>query len=267
MEKVVFTFVNYKGNVGDFNCSPFDYYKFPFKASVVHFPYITAAIEGNPIAQNFLLKDKIVIIGGGGLLTHKDNFLQNTLEYLVENNKVILWGIGSNTSLDIKWDVLNHPNILLAGVRDQIPGINSEYVPCVSCKHPIFDKTHTNPKGIGILEHYDYSIDINEDKIQNNTSIENFVEFIASKESLVSSTYHGVYWSQLLNKKVVYYPTKKQINSKFVTLKHGINICDSSNYKDILNYSSTSFGLLKESRYINDKFYDKVVNTIQNLIQ
>lgn len=265
MNPVIFTWVNYKGNAGDYNCSPFDYYKFPFSHRIVHFPFIRDALFRNG-PKDILFKDKIIIIGGGGLIAHKgDQNVHEVLRYLIENNKVILWGIGSNTSAEIDWDIINHKNVLLAGIRDRIYGLNAEYLPCVSCKHKIFDKSNVISKGLGILDHKDNPINIEADKINNGGTIEEIVEFISSKDSIISSSYHGVYWSQLLNKKVLYHSSNENVNSKFVNLKQGINICNSENYKDLLETSSSSVGLLEESRYLNDKFYNKVVDIIQNL--
>ena len=265
-ERVVFTNINFPGNAGDHNCSPFQYYKFPFPVRLAHFPLIEQAIKGEGW-EHFLFKNEIIVIGGGGLITHKGNHLQETLRYLVENNKVILWGIGSNTPLEIDWDILNHENVLLAGIRDKIHGIKAEYLPCVSAKHSLFDKTHSEPQGLGLLEHHDHPIDIKGDRISNSETIENIVNFISSKESIITSSYHGVYWAQLLNKKVLYYPGPNKLNSKFLNLKHGINVCDEENYKKLLETSSHSVGLLKESRYLNDEFYTKVVNIVQNLMK
>ena len=35
MNNVIFTHINFSGNVGDYNCSPFDYYQFPFNIAKV----------------------------------------------------------------------------------------------------------------------------------------------------------------------------------------------------------------------------------------
>ena len=234
---------------------------------MVHFPYFRDAING--VSHQYLLSytNRIIIIGGGGLISHKnDTNVHKVIKHLIENNKVILWGVGSNTPLEIDWSILNHKNVLLAGIRDRIHGLNAEYLPCVSCKHSLFDKNSTITKGLGILNHKDYSIDIEGDKLDNSKDLEKIINFISSKDSIISSSYHGVYWSQLLNKKVLYYNNQNP-NSKFINLKHGVNVCNSKNYKKLLEISSKSVGLLKESRYLNDIFYTKVVDIIQNLQQ
>jgi hypothetical protein len=265
MKKVIFTHINHIGNVGDYNCSPFDYYKFPFDIELIHYMDFIGALEDNPQFPHHRFKDRIIVVGGGGLITTKNDHLQKILRYLVKNNKVILWGVGSNTDYDIDWDVLNHKNVLLAGIRDRIYGINAEYVPCPSCKHPAFDEPHPSPKGLGFHSHRPNQIPMEGDKILNNVSIEELINFLSSKEEIITTSYHGTYWSQLLDKKVLHYNENKVTSSKYLNLKQGINICNSANYKKLLKISSKSIGLLEESRYLNDKFYTKVVNIIQNL--
>jgi len=265
MKKVVFTHINYIGNVGDFNCSPFDYYKFPFDIEIIHYMDFLGALGNNPNFPHHKYKDRIIVIGGGGLITTKGNHLQEILRYLIENNKVILWGVGSNTAAEVEWDILNHKNILLAGIRDRIYGINAEYLPCVSCKHPSFDIQHPSPKGLGFHSHRPEQIPIEGDKILNNVSIEELISFLSSKEEIITTSYHGTYWSQLLDKKVLHYNDEPITPSKYLNLKSGINVCNSKNYKELLEISSSSVGLLKESRYLNDKFYSKVVDIIQKL--
>jgi len=214
--------------------------------------------------QDFKFKDRVIVIGGGGLITTKNNFLQNTLEYLVENNKVILWGIGSNTFEPIAWDILNHHNIVLAGIRDislDIPGV--EYLPCVSCKHNLFDYSVVDSSEIGIIEHIKIPVVINDiPRITNGLDITQIVDFISSKESIISTTFHGVYWSQLLNKKVAIFSDTGKINSKLINIKHRVSICNSNNYLEVLKYSSRCIGLLEESRYLNDRFYEKFKSII-----
>jgi hypothetical protein len=267
MKKVIFTHVNFIGNAGDWNCSPFDYYQFPFDYELVHYMDFMKILTENDFYFNHKFKNRIIIIGGGGLITTKGNHLQEILRYLVKHNKIILWGVGSNTDCDVDWDILNHKNVVLAGIRDRVYGINAEYLPCVSCKHSLFDQPQPISKGLGFHAHRLEQMPISDDVILNNKSIEEIINYFSSKEAIITTSYHGAYWAQLLNKKVVYYNKNKNevINSKFLNLKHGINVCNSENYKEILEIASSPIGLLKESRYLNDKFYTKVVNIIQNL--
>jgi hypothetical protein len=180
------------------------------------------------------------------------------MEYLIENNKVILWGVGSNTFKEIAWDIIFHKNVLLAGVRDTNHLLGLQYLPCVSCKHKIFDKVNDSSSGIGVIEHTRLPSNLPLDTVRNNESLEVLIDFILSKEYIISTTYHGVYWSQLLNKVVAYYSLQDIVNSKITNLRHRVPVCNNDNYQDVLQHASRSVGMLEESRYLNDLFYSKV---------
>ena len=269
MKKIIFTNVNYDGNAGDFWSSPLKYYNFSgYPIEHVHFMDIWAAIQNVPNHEKYLIKDSLVVIGGGGLITSHGNFLQETTEFLVKNNKVIFWGVGSNTFEKPSYDILIHPNVILSGIRDIVYGLDVEYLPCVSCKHPLFDKEYSSPDSIGIIEHPKHPIDIlGYDKINNQSNIETIINFLSSKSKIFSSTFHGVYWSQLLNKEVLYFKTTDTVNSKIINLKHRIPICDSSNFAEKINNVSSTKGMLSESRKLNDDFYSKSIKIFQKYLQ
>ena len=190
MKKVIFTNVDYIGNVGDYWASPTHYYDFPFDYKRVNFVDVCNKVRENPNWDD--VKDSNVVIGGGGLIITKNNYLQKGLQNLIDNNKCYLWGIGSNTTVSderFSWDFLNNKNIIMKGLRDTVHGLNCNYIPCVSVKHKIFDNyINTSPKGsgFGILEHVDINIPIEGvDKIKNNEKIENIINFIFNLYSSV----------------------------------------------------------------------------------
>lgn len=254
MSKVIFSNVNYFGNAGDYWSSPLHYYNFS-NIDYEHMHFL--GFNDNPV------KDKIVVIGGGGLIITKTNYLNQILESVVENNKVIFWGIGSNTSCAPYYEILSHPNVLLAGVRDIQMNLTQDYIPCVSCKNILFDKKRTESGGIGLIEHPDYPINIPDlPKINNSSKIEEILDFIFDKSVIISSTFHGVYWSQLMNKKVLYFNDTNELNSKFLNLKHRIPICNAQDYKEKIYNLSNVTGLLEESRNLNDNFYRKLLSIL-----
>ena len=270
MNKIVFTNVDFKGNVGDYWASPTHYYDFPFDYERVQFVHVCNNVRDNSDWDG--VKDSIVIIGGGGLIVTTENYLQHGLENLIKNNKCILWGIGSNTTVHderMSWEFIKDKNIIMSGIRDTVHGVNVNYVPCVSSKHKVFDKYIDNKvkgEGIGILEHVDYNVPIEGiDKIKNNCSIEELIDFIESKEYLISTTYHGLFWSQLLGKKVCYFNEDKDINSKFINLRNRVHICNRHNYEVMVKNSSNVDGLIKESRFLNDMFYKKLIKLVNNV--
>lgn len=269
MKQIVFVNVNYQGNAGDFWSTPLKYYNFdgyPFKH--IHFMDIWFAIENNLNPEEFLIKDCLVVIGGGGLITTENNFMQKTIEYLVENNKVIFWGVGSNTFETPSYNILHHENILLSGIRDIVYGLDIDYLPCVSCKHPLFDETYTENDSVGIIEHPRHPIEISDiDKINNQSDIDNIIKFLGSKSKIISSTFHGVYWSQLLNKEILYFQTTDTTNSKIINMKNRVSICNESNYIEKIKTLTSTKGMLKESRELNDNFYKKVIKVFDDFVK
>jgi hypothetical protein len=269
MKKIIFTNVNYDGNAGDFWSTPLKYYDFSgYPVEQVHFMDIWAAIQNEPNHEKYLIKDSLVVIGGGGLITTEGNFLQKTTEFLVQNNKVIFWGVGSNTFEKPSYDILLHNNVILSGIRDIVYGLNVDYLPCVSCKHPLFNTKYNVSDSIGIIEHPRHPIEIDGvSKITNQSNITEIINFIGSKEKILSSTYHGTYWSQLLDKKVLYVKTTDTVNSKIINMKNRIPICDSSNFSEKISNVSSTIGMLSESRKLNDDFYSKTIKIFQEYLQ
>lgn len=264
MKNVVFTNVAYLGNAGDFWSSPLKYYPFPdINAWQVHFMDFYGASVNNTDYAHYDIKNQTVIIGGGGLITDEDYYIHETISWLAENNKIIFWGVGSNSFRNLSYNIYKHRNVLLFGTRDYDMSHHKNYVPCVSCKHQSLDLNYDITDSIGILEHPNHIVDIpNVPKISNSDSIENIIKFIGSKEILISSTFHGVYWSQLMNKKVLYYLENDLINTKFFNIKHRVPVCNKSNYLEKIKNISSVCGLKEESRYLNDMFYKKVLDIL-----
>ena len=82
------------------------------------------------------------------------------------------------------------------------------------------------------------------------------LKFLSNYEYIITNTYHGVYWSQLLNKKNICVPFKSSV----LNFKHKPhfalqNISD-KDFEETKNYPN----YLEECRNINKKFYQDVLN-------
>jgi hypothetical protein len=264
MKKIFFTNVNYAGNAGDFWSSPTHYYNFPNReVKQIHFMDFVPALENNPNYESNKLKDQIVVIGGGGLITDRGYYLQNIIEWLVENNKVIFWGIGSNAFKKPCYDIFDHKNVLLVGTRDVSHELRHRYVPCVSCKMNLFERKYDIDAEIGIIEHPSHFVNIpNIPKTYNTVDIIELIKFIGSKNIIISSTYHGVYWAQILGKKVLYYNDTGLVNTKFSHLKNRVTQCNNLNYLDKITNLTNLVGFKEECRHLNDIFYKDVLQVI-----
>lgn len=104
------------------------------------------------------------------------------------------------------------------GVRDY--GCGHEWVPCASCMHPAFDRLRdrrpTHP--VVVYEHPDFmQLDVPWPKRANrDLTLVEALEFLASGEVIVTSSYHGAYWGVLLGRRVVCVPW----STKFMAFRH-----------------------------------------------
>ena len=251
-------------NIGDFYCGPHHYFE-PLKGKqldIFDYKEENAAIRENwfeKITQNSL------IIGGGGLLNREGFELQMKLfEQLGDKGKkTVLWGLGHNVKSSSSYGKKIDYNIDtskfgLVGVRDY--GRKEEWVPCVSCMHPIFDEKHTVKNEIGIIFHKKTLSNKSVLKkferypaTANNAVFENVVQFIGETDTILTDSYHAMYWSMLMGKKVMVFPN----SSKFYDFKYQPVISSFSNFENDLKKVQSYSGLLEECRTKNVQFADK----------
>ncbi len=256
-----------KQNVGDFYCAPHHYfeklknteldifgYRETDKAKLEHFV--------NSINSNAL------IVGGGGLLNRGSFEKQMKLfeELANRGKKVVLWGAGHNSKRSSDFKKLSKYNIDiskfgLAGTRDFTgPG---EYLPCVSCMHPVFEKEYKTENELGIVFHTkslkDKSLLEKFSEFPssaNNDDIEALVRFIGSCEHLITNSYHAMYWGMILGKKVSVVPN----SSKFYDFKYSPNVTTFQNCLNDYKKAEAYSGIKEESIELNKEFYIKVAD-------
>jgi hypothetical protein len=254
-------------NIGDYYCAPHHYFE-PLKGKYLDiFDYKN---ENEKIRNKYVedVCNKSIIVGGGGLLNRGGFEMQMKLfEKISEKGKkIVLWGVGHNEKSPKTFGKVSKYNINinqfgLVGTRDyKMPG---EFVPCVSCLHPIFDKKFDVKNEVGIVFHKDTLKKENITKkyqnfatSSNTSNLEDLIEFIGESENIITDSYHTMYWAMLMEKKVIAIPN----SSKFFDFKHQPII---SNFDDALNHlnqGETFSGLLEECREINLKFSEKVFN-------
>ena len=255
-------------NCGDYWCSPqlyFDEYK------------NCGSFDILDINEEFQF-NKFAIIGGGGLGKKLFQDKLKILSSIKNNKKIICWGVGFNEvdflknnklirEIDFARNVsLNYfSDFDLQGIRDCYLPFDYEWVPCVSCLHPLFQKYKNNihQKKIGIFFHHRMKLDIkgvrSEDYISNyGINLEEKLNFISKYEYIVTNSYHGVYWSHLLKKKVLCFPVKSSLlnfQSKPTFIK---NIIDD----DLLNNCENYPNYLDECIDANLSFKKKVKQLI-----
>lgn len=253
-------------NAGDYYCAPHNYFKKLEGKALDIFDYKSYDKRVN---LNFInsLTDNSLIIGGGGLLNRNSFERQMKLfeKLALRNKKVVVWGVGHNdkrkkTFGKVRSYNVNPENFEFFATRDyDLPG---EYVPCVSCLHSAFDKSYEVKEEIGVIFH---SKSMKNDSItnkfnnypslSNKSDLEDLINFIGKYEGIITDSYHAMYWSFLLNKKVVVVPN----SSKFFNF-HLKPIF--SNFDDCINDLKKAVrkgdGVLEECREINLQFSKKV---------
>jgi len=201
------------------------------------------------------------VIGGGGLL--HEPFLEK-LDYIYKNKgnyKVIMWGVGSNYHGKISNYILKAD---LIGLRDYNNTYN--YVPCVSCMHPFLDLCKKiNPiKEVVIFEHKDISIPINYYPKKNNRyigeTLEEVLSFLSMGNTIITNSYHGLYWGLLMQRRVLVW---EPFASRFLYLKPKIQICNRTNWKEMLNCNQTIYiDYLDECRKLNISFCNQITKML-----
>lgn len=187
-------------NAGDLACAPPYYFDVGANLRIDIFEHFTSN------------KDDVILVGGGGLLSCQQ--FRSRMDRIVSANckARVLWGAGSHDEIDpqqLQYDrYLRHFKPI--GIRDWYR--HPKYIswcPCVSCMHPVFNSRATPPRimhEVVVIEqntpprplNLPYPTMLNTDDV-----IMGLVEFMESAETVISNSYHAVYWAILLGKKVI----------------------------------------------------------------
>ena len=216
--KIVNIYRKNTSNTGDRFSTPtkyFDFLKNVKTLDITELPLdeFLKEIEGN-----------IVIFGGGGFLGQ--DYFKDYVKVLLEAKTELLvgWGIGHNIhgASDILYDSYNYSEKFdLLGVRDSVSYF--KWVPCVSCMHPIFDKTFETKNRAVIYEHKNFplkNLGLDFPKMKNGDSFEEIINFLGSAELVITNSYHGAYWATLLKRRVV---IVQPFSTKFFGFNHPRN--------------------------------------------
>lgn len=275
-------------NIGDLLSAPAHYFTFPgFKVE----PLDIRSLQPDAVQHRH------VIVGGGGLLFPR--FLNNLTQLVATSGrgKLIAWGIGQQLYGNFTPDSIrafDYAKYLadfdLVGVRDF--GCTYDWVPCASCLHPAFDRQRPIQHEFVVFSHKKFQLKI-EPFPHMTHEVDDFaavLDFLASGETILTSSYHGAYWGTLLGRKVLAFP----FSSKFYTLKHlpGLHsmanwqpsarqfrlfnrvvyqlryknkyTCNLENWQAGLQHCQTYPESLSESRAQNQAYYAKVMDLLMS---
>lgn len=245
-------------NTGDSNCDPLAY-----------FPELGEGREcvyhhWDEIRWNTVRENDWVILGGGGMF-NCSNAMNRTINQLAGiSGRVIAWSCGENRHLDKRiTEQIDFSKFRRATVRDYRGDLNLEYLPCVSCMHPGLDRQYTVKRRVGIIDHKDFPIPENRfegiERISNAFSLQTVLRFIGESETIVTRTWHGSYWAQLMNKKVILY---QPWSTKFSFYKYQPRLFSGDLEEDIAA-AETYPDALGEAREMNRQFCREVIGLIE----
>jgi len=247
-----------KLNVGDQVSTCSKYYSFEDYNIIMHDIYNP---NFNKIKQN-----DIIILSGGGLINCLNEWNKHINSLLNLSENVYGWGIGFNKHIETQInEKINFKKFKLLGVRDYFKNYdkNMTYLPCSSCNLEGLKKTYKIIRKIGIIEHHHNEINMKElnkyDKINNETEINKLIKFIGETDIIITNTYHCLYFSMLLNKKIILY---NNFSEKFDNLKINYIKYTGNLENDILKININSNNYLEESININNNFYKNIILNI-----
>lgn len=269
-------------NVGDWWSVPMRYFPFTSDENLdLVLPDAIANDEG------------VVILGGGGLgRVDFEPFLER-LNRPDRKYKIIAWGVGADT-VTKRGKLLAGPSEMPSLLRyfdgfdeigtrihsDDNYGGDARYrwVPCASCMSPLFQKLRaTKPsRGIGIYEHlrepltphlggggrmqakYFGKYPINSNR---GNDLAEKLAYIASFETILTNSYHGVYWATLLGRKVVCFAFKNGLYS----FRHAPSYFGDQGLDAALDQAMIYPDALEESRAANLGFYSDMLQKYGDL--
>lgn len=244
-----------KGNCGDYNCGPFQFFSTYFNGCKCYFHRLC------DIDFSVIQEGDYCIIGGGGLIDHSVEWNRAIEKCNDKSKNVIIWGAGINTHTGDTCEQLDLKKFKLVGLRDyQINESLINYIPCPSCMLPELANDYEIRRKIGIVEHTMYPIEeFMYEKINNSVDVYSMIKFIGTSDLIISNSYHAIYWATLMKKKVIIY---EKFSSKFDLIKWKQPIYSGNLIEDI-DKCSIYTDALEECRKINVNFAEKVKDMME----
>lgn len=202
---------------------------------------------------------EVAVLGGGQIFSQIATLAASTQDQN-RSVKLVAWGVGLPPKGKKDADVIGISNQFSAfSTRNYDWREELDFVPCASCLSPAFDKPSPPTYEVVVYRHRRKpgpdSPSTNIPSMNNSMRDPlSAVNFIASGETVVTSSYHGVYWAQLLGRKVVCIP----YNYKFHAFQNEPTYADPENWTREIRSAKKFDPLLEEYRRINREFARKV---------
>jgi len=190
------------GNIGDHMSSPALYFRFPGEVKLLD---VKSFLRSPP-----KVRPSFVVAGGGAW---KGDLARLACRPALKGVPKIAWGVGVTSAklgpMPKNSHLRRSRGWTLYGHRDV--GLPGRYLPCASCMHPAFEKPYTIQHetvyyGHGLLSPLNWAKGIGPHMTNLAGDMEEVIDFLASGEVVVTSSYHGAYWARLLGRKVALLP-------------------------------------------------------------
>ncbi|KJZ19665.1 polysaccharide pyruvyl transferase family protein [Loktanella sp. S4079] len=247
--KIHFQHLRDTPNVGDRSCSPYDY-----------FDWGDATVSD--LRKDDTPSYDIGIYGGGQVFGGLSRYAGVMREQSALN---IAWGVGTNQTFPISPRHMRSKRKMdIIGSRDY--GDNRyTYAPCPSCMSPLFDKVTEPTHEVVFYSHAGKSPKMklqvpDHIPVKDNLcgSLDEALSFIASGQTVVSNSYHGVYWALLMGRKTICVP----FSNKFKGYRLAPHFASPSNWFDELDNGKSYPEMLEMMRGATLSFKSKVDEAI-----
>ena len=236
-------------NVGDRYCSPYDYFDWP-NATV------------SDLRRNETPAYDVGIYGGGKIFGGLSSYQGVRTDKTSTN---IAWGVGTVQSFPISWRyAVARRRMHLVGSRD-FGDTRYDYAPCASCMAPFFDAPPEPEHDVVFYAHggktagMGIEIPAHIPVLTNNSDgLDTALRFIASGKTVVSNSYHGVYWALLLGRKTVCVP----FSNKFGHYRERPHYATARNWLDEVQHAVARPQMLELVRDATVAFKAKVDDRI-----
>lgn len=179
-----------------------------------------------------------------------------------EKRNMFLWGAGHNGEIPKKEEI-KYPDWLAefneVGIRDYGKGFT--WAPCASCMHPALRKNYTIKNDVVWFEHKkqlvkDFGNESIPRFINSGTNIDQTIELLGSANTILTNSYHGVYWGTLLKKKVILVGSW---STKFLMMKHPPTILEKGeNWRTAADRTTVYNTALDECISATESFWNKI---------
>lgn len=229
-------------NIGDQMCGPAQYL----------WPTIARAA---PIRKTLPDGFDAAILGGGQIFAQLDILSAKNAERTAPL-KLVAWGVGLPL-YGLKDETVHKvaQRFQAFSTRNYDWRNELSFVPCASCLSPLFDNCKTPTHAIVVYNHRKKPGAENvpsEVPIMTNSvgDPKRAIDFIASGDTIVTSSYHGVYWAQLLGRRVVCIP----YNSKFQSFQYTPSLATPDSWSAVVKSAKRFPPTLEEYRTLNRSF-------------